>query len=172
MNKEYYFTFVSLLDLGTDSNCIKKELIPPKYYEKTTEWLSQASRTSLNIEFRLPNAHVCRYGIYIQTSFVLVKNITNKIILGNSFIALLYPIREISKTGLTTEILDQEITFSFVMPPMTRDINLLKEISFLKEINLISKIPQQTLQITPSCQQNLKLLLSTLSKFFIKCFIT
>ena len=147
MNKEYYFTIVALLDSGADSNCIQEELIPAKYYEKTTEWLSQASGTSLNIEFRLPNAHVCRDDIYIQTTFVLVKNITNKVILGNPFIILLYPIREISDKGLTTEILDQEITFPFVMPPMTRDINLLKEISFSKEINLISKISQQTLQL-------------------------
>jgi hypothetical protein len=161
-----------LLDSGADSNCIKKGLIPTKYYENTTEGLSQASGTSLNIEFRLPNAHVCRDGIYIQTTFVLVKNITNKVILENPFIALLYPIREISEKGLTTEILDQEIIFPFVMPPMTREINLLKEISFSKEINLISKIPQQTLQIALSFQQNLKLLLSTLSKFFIKCFMT
>ena len=57
------------------------------------------------------------------------------------------------------------------MPPMTQDINLLKKISFSKELNLISKMPQQTLQIAPSFQQNLKLLLSTLSKLFIKCFI-
>ena len=147
MNKEYYFTIVALLDSGADSNCIQEELISAKYYEKTTEWLSQASGTSLNIEFRLPNAHVCRDDIYIQTTFVLVKNITNKVILGNPFITLLYPIREISEKGLTTEILDQEITFPFVMPPMTRDINLLKEISFSKEINLISKISQQTLQL-------------------------
>jgi hypothetical protein len=55
---------------------------------------------------------------------------------------------------------------------MTKDIDFLREISFSKEINLISKISQQTLQIPPSFQQSLKLLLSTLSKFFIKCFIT
>jgi FtsZ-binding cell division protein ZapB len=60
VNKEYYFTIVALLDSGADSNCIQEELIPAKYYEKTTEGLSQASGTSLNIEFRLPNAHVCR----------------------------------------------------------------------------------------------------------------
>ncbi len=147
-------------------------MIDTKYYEKTTKGLSQASGTSLNIEFRLPNAHVCRNGIYIQTTFVLVKNITNKVILGNPFIALLYHIREISEKGLTTEILDQEITFPFVMPPMTRYINLLKEILFSKEINSISKIPQQTLQIILSFQQNLKLLLNALSKIFIKCFMT
>ena len=67
---------------------------------------------------------------------MLVKNITNKVILGNPFITLLYSIREISETGLTTQILDQDVIFPFVMPPMTQDINLLKEISFSKELNL------------------------------------
>ena len=142
VNKEYYFTIVALLDSGADSNCIQEELIPAKYYERTTEGLSLASGTSLSIDFGLPNAHVHRDGIFIQTTFVLVKNITNKVILGNPFITLLYPIREISETGLTTQILDQEVTFPFVMPPMTPDINLLKEISFSKELNLISKICQ------------------------------
>ena len=127
-----------MLDSGADSNCIQEELIPAKYYEKTTEGLSQASGKSLSIDFGLPNAHVHRDGIFIQTTFVLVKNITNitnKVILGNPFITLLYPIREISEKGLTTQILDQEVTFPFVMPPMTQDINLLKEISFSKELN-------------------------------------
>ena len=80
--------------------------------------------------------NVHRDGIFIQTTFVLVKNITNKVILGNPFITLLYPIREILEKGLTTQILDQDVIFPFVMPPMTQDINLLKEISFSKELNL------------------------------------
>jgi hypothetical protein len=140
VNKEYYFTIVALLDSGADSNCIQEGLIPAKYYEKTTEGLSQASGTSLSIDFGLPNAHVHRDGIFIQTTFALVKNITNKVILGNPFITLLYPIREISEKGLTTQILDQEVIFPFVMPSMTQDINLLKEISFSRELNSISEI--------------------------------
>jgi hypothetical protein len=105
VNKEYYFTIVALLDSGADSNCIQEELIPAKYYEKTTEGLFQASGTSLNIDFGLPNAHIHKDGIFIKTTFVLVKNITNKVILGNPFITLLYPIREILETGLTLKIL-------------------------------------------------------------------
>ena len=53
--------------------------------------------------------------------------------------ALLYPIKEISEKGLTTQILGQKITFPFILPPMTRDINLLKQMSFSNEINLIYK---------------------------------
>jgi hypothetical protein len=77
--------------------------------------------------------------VCIKTTFILVKDITSKVILGNPFIALLYPIKEISKKGLTTQILGQKITFPFILPPMTRDINLLKQMSFCNEINLIYK---------------------------------
>ena len=85
VNKKYYFTIVALLDSGANSNCIQEELIPVKYYERTTKGLSQASGTSLSIDFGLPNAHVHRDCIFIQAAFVLVKNITNKVILGNPF---------------------------------------------------------------------------------------
>ena len=76
IDKEYVFETVALLDTGTDSNCIQEWLIPKKYYEKTTEKLSQASGASLNIEFKLPIAHVCRNGVCIKTICILVKDIT------------------------------------------------------------------------------------------------
>jgi hypothetical protein len=97
IDKEYVFQTVAILDTGADSNCIQEGIIPTKYYEKTTKKLSQASGTSLNIEFKLSNAHVCRKGVCIKTTFILVKDITSKVILGNPFIALLYPIRQISE---------------------------------------------------------------------------
>jgi hypothetical protein len=95
IDKEYVFEIVALLDTGADSNCIQEGLIPTKYYKKTIEKLSQASGASLNIEFKLSNAHVCRDGVCIKTTFILVKDITSKVILGNPFIALLYPIKQI-----------------------------------------------------------------------------
>jgi hypothetical protein len=54
-------------------------------------------------------------------------------------ITLLYPIKEIYEKGLATQILRQKITFPFILPPMTRDINLLKQMSFSNEFNLIYK---------------------------------
>jgi hypothetical protein len=139
IDKEYVFETVALLDTRVDSNCIQEGLIPTKYYEKTTEKLSQASGASLNIEFKLPNAHVCRDGVCIKTTFILVKNITSKVILGNPFITLLYHIEQISEKRLTIQILGPNITFPFILPPMTRDINLQKQMSFSNEINLIYK---------------------------------
>jgi hypothetical protein len=60
VNKEYYFTIVALLDSGADSNCIQEELIPAKYYERTTEGLSQASGTSL-VSFSKSPSKPCKH---------------------------------------------------------------------------------------------------------------
>jgi hypothetical protein len=70
-------------------NCIQERIIPTKYYEKTTEKLHQVSGTRLNIEYKIPNAHICNDGVCFKTTFILVKNITSRIILGNPFLALL-----------------------------------------------------------------------------------
>jgi hypothetical protein len=53
--------------------------------------LHQASGTRLNIEYKIPNAHICNDEICFKTTFSLVKNITSRIILGNPFLALLDP---------------------------------------------------------------------------------
>ena len=52
---------------------------------------------------------------------------------------MLYPIEQISEKGLTTQILGQKIILPFILPPMTRDINLLKQMSFSNKINSIYK---------------------------------
>ena len=38
-----------------------------------------------------------REGVCIKTTFILEKDITLKVILGNPFITLLYPIKQISE---------------------------------------------------------------------------
>jgi hypothetical protein len=91
INAEFQITTIALLDSGADMNCIQEGIIPTKYYEKTTEKLHQASGTRLNIEYKIPNAHICNDGICFKTTFILVKDITSRIILGNPFLALLDP---------------------------------------------------------------------------------
>jgi hypothetical protein len=51
--------------------------------------LHQANGARLNIEHKISNAHICNNGICFKTTFILVKNITSKIILGTPFLALL-----------------------------------------------------------------------------------
>jgi hypothetical protein len=138
INKEFELTTVALIDSGADMNCIQEGIIPTKYYEKTTEKLHQASGSRLHIEYKLSNVHICNNGVCLKTTFVLVKDITSKIILGNPFIALLYPFTTTAK-GISTEILGQKVLFEFIMPPIAKDVNLLKNLSISKSINIISK---------------------------------
>ena len=43
IHKEFSLTVVALVDSGADMNCIQEGLIPSKYYESTTERLTQAN---------------------------------------------------------------------------------------------------------------------------------
>jgi hypothetical protein len=119
-NKEHQFTTIALLDSGANMNCIQG-IIPTKYFKK----LSQASGAKLNINYKLPNAHICNIEICFKTLYSCKKNTTSKVILGNPFLALLYPFQILDK-GITTNVLGQEVTFKFLMSPFSKEINLLK----------------------------------------------
>ena len=51
-------------------------IIPSKYFRKTKERLTSASGGKMQIEFKIPKAHVCQDNACFKTTFVLVKNIT------------------------------------------------------------------------------------------------
>ena len=63
-------TEIALIDLGVDMNCIQEGLIPLKYYEKSSERLTQANGENLIIN-KIPNAHICHDGICFEIVFVL-----------------------------------------------------------------------------------------------------
>jgi hypothetical protein len=73
-----------------DLNCIQEGLIPNKYFEKSIENLNFASGSKLQIKYELNNFHVCENNVCFHTP-VLVKNMTDKVILGIPFIFMLYP---------------------------------------------------------------------------------
>jgi len=97
-----------------------------------------ASGTRLNIEYKIPNAHICNEGVCFKTTFILVKNITSKIILGNPFLALLDPFIK-TEECISTEIMGKKILFKFILPPLTKDIIMLKNIFIFQDINVICK---------------------------------
>ena len=76
-------TEIALIDLGADMNYIQEGLIPLKYYEKLFERLTQANGEKLII--------ICNDGVCSEIVFVLIRDLSSKIILGNPFMALLYP---------------------------------------------------------------------------------
>ena len=56
-----------------------------------------------------------------------VKDLTSKVILGNPFMALIYPFQT-SVEGISTEILGQRVLFKYIVAPI-KEVNQLKGMS-------------------------------------------
>ena len=91
----------------------------------------------MQIEFKIPKAHVCQDNTCFKTTFVLVKNMTDRVILGNSFMCLLYPFI-IDNEGITTHPFGQPIKFKFLRSPELREISSLQDVSVSKTLHMIS----------------------------------
>ena len=85
---------------------------------------------------------------------------TDRVILGNPFMCLLYPFTTDSE-GITTHPFDQPVKFKFLRSPEPREISSLQEVSVSKTLNLLkAKISQGTLA-NHSQAQNLDSFAST-----------
>ena len=115
-------------------NCIQEGLIPLKYYEKSFERLTRANGEKLIINYKIPNVHICNDGVCFEIVFVLIKDISSKIILGNPFMALLYHFLTTGE-GIKTNVLGKDILFKFILPPIPKEIYSLDNISIIKEID-------------------------------------
>jgi hypothetical protein len=62
----------------------------------------------MKIKYEVNNAHVCQDNVYFKTPFVLVKNMTEKVILGLPFIYLVYPFVT-EEYGITTSPFGQPV---------------------------------------------------------------
>jgi hypothetical protein len=120
----YAFDVIALIDSGADLNCIQEGLIPSKYFEKSTEKLNSASGSKLQIKYELNNVHVCQNNVCFHIPSVLVKNMTDKVILGIPFICMLYPFTA-EDDGVSTVKMGAPIKFHFVSR-FDIDINQLK----------------------------------------------
>ena len=68
---------------------------------------------------------------------VLVKNLTDKVILGNPFLCSLYPFTVDSK-GITTHLFGQPIRIKFLRSPEPRKISSPQDVSVSKTLSLIN----------------------------------
>ena len=59
ISKDFEFDVIALIDSGADLNYIQEGIIPSKFFKKTKERLTSASGGKMQIEFKIPNAHVC-----------------------------------------------------------------------------------------------------------------
>ena len=108
-------------------NCIQEWLIPLKYYEKSTERLTQANGEKLIINYKLPNVHICNDGLCFETIF---KDLSSEVILRNPFMTLLYSFFMIDG-GIKINVL----VLRFTSPLISKEIRSLNKVTILKDIN-------------------------------------
>ena len=70
----------------------------------------------------------------LKQFFVLIKDLSSKIILGNPFMALLYHLLT-TEEGIKTNVLGKDILFKFILPPIPKEIYSLNTIPIIKEID-------------------------------------
>ena len=66
----------------------------------------------MKIRFELNNTHVCHDNVYFKIISILVKNMTDKVILGMPFINALYPFL-VEHDEITTDPFGQKGKFKF-----------------------------------------------------------
>ena len=128
-----------MIDSGAGMNCIQEGLIPSKYFEKSTKRLVSTNGTQMKIKYELNNAHVCHGNVCFKIPYVLVKNMTDKVILGFPFINALYPFL-IEHDVITANPFGQKVKFKFVSKfeiDIDDALNLIhakvKHLNFLKQ---------------------------------------
>jgi hypothetical protein len=146
--QDYAFDVIALIDSGADLNCIQEGLIPSKYFEKSTEKLNSASGSKLQIKYELNNVHVCQNNVCFHIPSVLVKNMTDNVILGIPFICMLYPFTA-EDDGVSTVKMGVLIKFHFVSRFDIDQLNSnlisakTKHLNFLKQEVKYKKIAEQ-----------------------------
>ncbi|KAL4179353.1 hypothetical protein AMTRI_Chr13g119620 [Amborella trichopoda] len=120
--KNYSFETSALIDSGADLNCINEGLVPSKYFDKTTQILNTADGSRLFIKYKLSNASVCNNHHCIDTPFIIVKGLSQSVILGVPFFTLLYPLT-IDETRISSTIQNIPIHFNFIHKPKVKELN-------------------------------------------------
>ena len=85
VNKSFILDTIALFDTRANLKCVQEGLILTKYFEKTKEALRAANGNKLGISYKLSDVEVRtsigNFTLSASTSFVLVKDITNPVIL-------------------------------------------------------------------------------------------
>ncbi|KAL4193075.1 hypothetical protein AMTRI_Chr06g197530 [Amborella trichopoda] len=117
----------------------------------------------LFIKYKLSNASVCNNHQCIDTPFIMVKGLSQSVILGVPFLTLLYPIT-INETGISSTIQNIPIQFNFIHKPKLKELNNVKSQLKDKEKFLCTlkqeikyKVIEEQLQ-TSSIQQTIQAL--------------
>ena len=91
----------------------------------------------MNIKYKLPKVHICQDNICFKTSFVLITNMTDKVILGLPFIYLLYPFTTSTK-GLVSKHLGHTVTFNFILELEEKYLKTIQDQSVTKTLTILN----------------------------------
>ncbi|KAH9792314.1 hypothetical protein KPL71_004069 [Citrus sinensis] len=89
-SKDFAMDAIALFDTGADLNCIREDIVPKRFHEKTNERLSAANNSKLKVNSKV-DASIFNDEIEFKTSFVLTNDKHHAIILGTPFINLITP---------------------------------------------------------------------------------
>ena len=149
VSHDYHFNVIAMIDSDANMNGIQEGLIRSKYFEKSTERLISANDTQMKIKYELNNSHVCHNNVCFKIPSVLVKNMTDKVIIGLPFINALYHFL-VEHNEITTDPFGQKVKFKFAskFEIDTDDaLNLIhaktKHLNFLKQEVRYKKIAEQ-----------------------------
>ena len=141
ISKDFEFEVIALIDSGADLNYIQEGIIPSKYFKKTRERLTSASGGKMQIEFKTPKVHVCQDSTCFKTTFVLVKNMTDRVILGNPFMCLLYILSQLMVKESLLNPLANKLSLSFLEVQNLEKLVLSKTFLFPRPLTLSKPKP-------------------------------
>ena len=136
--KDFKIDTIVLFDTGADLNCIKEDIVPRRFHEKTKERLSAANNSKHNVKSKV-DASIHNNGFEFRTSFILTNDIHHTIILGTPFINLITPY-SVNYDSISFKAKNKKIIFPFIEKPKTRNLNIVKACSvYQNQINVLLK---------------------------------
>ena len=106
-----------MIDLGATENCLQEGLVPIPLCEETSQSLFGANGKRLAIKYKLTDVHIRNHDICIKQTFILVKDLKEKVLLEIPFLNSIYPMW-VDNQGIRTKLFDKEILFEFSNPPV------------------------------------------------------
>ena len=103
---------IALFDIGADLNCIRQDIVPKRFHEKTKERLSAANNSKLKVDSKVETS-IHNNGFEFRTSFILTNDIHHAVILGTPFINLITPYT-VNYDSISFKVKNKKIIFPFI----------------------------------------------------------
>ena len=88
---KFVFDIIAFIDSGATENFLQEGLIPIQLCEETNQSLFGANGKRLAIKYELTDVHIRNHDICIKQTFILVKYLKEKALLGIPFLSSIYP---------------------------------------------------------------------------------